>query len=214
MATNLSPGTDVSRTAKSTITLAMTGASGAQYAWRVLECLIAADHNVFFLISKAAQLVSATETSLSLPPKPQQMEAFLTDHFRAEPGQIRVFGPEQWMSPVASGSGAPSSMVICPASMGVISAIATGASNNLIERAADVAIKERRQLIVVPRESPFSEIHLENMLKLSRLGVVVLPASPGFYHEPKSIEDLVDFVVARILNQLGIEQSLMPRWGE
>ncbi|CAM3456965.1 flavin prenyltransferase UbiX [Parendozoicomonas haliclonae] len=196
------------------VTLAMTGASGAQYAWRLLECLIAADRDVFFMISKAAQLVSATETDMPLPGKPQLMESFLTDHYRAKPGQIRVFGPEQWMSPVASGSGAPSSMVICPASMGVVSAIATGASNNLIERAADVAIKERRQLIVVPRESPFSEIHLENMLKLSRMGVTILPASPGFYHQPREISDLVDFVVARILNQLGIEQSLMPRWGE
>ena len=98
--------------------------------------------------------------------------------------------------------------------MGVVSSIATGASNNLIERAADVALKERRQLILVPRESPFSEIHLENMLKLTRMGAVILPASPGFYNEPESISDLVDFVVARILNQLGIEQSLMPRWGE
>ena len=199
---------------RKTVTLAMTGASGAQYAWRLLECLVATDHNVFFMISKAAQLVSATETDVSLPARPQLMESFLTDRYRAEEGQIRVFGPEQWMSPVASGSGAPSSMVICPASMGAVSAIATGASNNLIERAADVALKERRQLILVPRESPFSEIHLENMLKLTRMGAVILPASPGFYHKPESISDMVDFVVARILNQLGIEQSLMPRWGE
>ncbi|MTI14630.1 flavin prenyltransferase UbiX [Sansalvadorimonas verongulae] len=199
---------------RETVTLAMTGASGAQYAWRLLECLVAADRNVFFMISKAAQLVSATETDVPLPARPQLMESFLTDRYRAREGQIRVFGPEQWMSPVASGSGAPSKIVICPASMGVVSAIATGASNNLIERAADVALKERRQLILVPRESPFSEIHLENMLKLTRMGAVILPASPGFYNEPESIGDLVDFVVARILNQLGIEQSLMPRWGE
>ncbi|WP_281645086.1 flavin prenyltransferase UbiX [Parendozoicomonas sp. Alg238-R29] len=197
-----------------TITLAVTGASGAQYAWRLLECLIAADRNVFFMISKAAQLVSATETDVSLPSRPQLMESCLIDRYRAQDGQIRVFGPEQWMSPVASGSGAPSRMVICPASMGVVSAIATGASNNLIERAADVALKERRQLILVPRESPFSEIHLENMLKLTRMGAVILPASPGFYQQPESVSDMVDFVVARILNQLGIEQALMPRWGE
>ena len=201
-------------TGRETVTLAVTGASGVQYAWRLLECLVAADRDVFFLISKAAQLVSATETDIPLPGRQQQMESFLTDMCRAKEGQIRVFGPEQWMSPVASGSGASSKMVICPASMGVVSAIATGASNNLIERAADVAIKERRQLILVPRESPFSEIHLENMLKLSRMGVVILPASPGFYHQPESISDMVDFVVARILNQLGIEQTLVPRWGE
>lgn len=117
------------------------------------------------------------------------------------------------MAPVASGSGAPSSMVICPCSTGTLSAIACGASNNLIERAADVALKERRKLILVPRESPYSTIHLENMLALSRMGAVILPASPGFYHRPQRVEDLVDFVVARILNQLGIENALLPRWG-
>ena len=118
------------------------------------------------------------------------------------------------MAPIASGSGRQHAMVICPCSMGTISAIASGASNNLIERAADVCIKERRKLIVVPRESPFSSIHLENLLKLSQLGVVILPASPGFYHQPQSIGDLVDFIVARIVSQLGIPQDLMPAWGE
>lgn len=196
------------------VTLAVTGASGSQYALRLLECLVQADVEVFFLISQAAQLVVATETELQLPPKPQALEAFLTDHYQARAGQIRVFGKQDWMSPVASGSGAPSAMVVCPCSTGTLSAIATGASNNLIERAADVALKERRQLILVPRESPYSTIHLENMLKLSRMGAVILPASPGFYHQPQSIDDLVDFVVARILNQLGIEQQLLKRWGE
>ena len=196
------------------VTLAVTGASGSLYALRLLECLVQADVEVFFLISQAAQLVMATETDLKLPPKPQAMEAFLTEHYQAKAGQIRVFGKQDWMSPVASGSGAPSAMVVCPCSTGTLSAIATGASNNLIERAADVALKERRQLILVPRESPYSTIHLENMLKLSQMGVTILPASPGFYHQPQSIDDLVDFVVARILNQLGIEQSLLKRWGE
>lgn len=196
------------------VTLAVTGASGAQYALRLLECLVRADVEVFFLISQAAQLVVATETELQLPPKPQALEAFLTEHYQARAGQIRVFGKQDWMSPVASGSGAPSAMVVCPCSTGTLSAIATGASNNLIERAADVALKERRQLILVPRESPYSTIHLENMLKLSQMGAVILPASPGFYHQPQSIDDLVDFVVARILNQLGIEQDLLKRWGE
>ena len=117
------------------------------------------------------------------------------------------------MAPVASGSGAPSAMVVVPCSMGTLSAIAT-ASNNLIERAADVALKERRQLILVPREAPFSSIHLENMLKLSRMGAVILPASPGFYQQPQTVDDLVDFVVARILNLLQIPQDMLPRWGE
>lgn len=196
------------------VTLAVTGASGAQYALRLLECLVRADVEVFFLISQAAQLVVATETELQLPPKPQALEAFLTEHYQARAGQIRVFGKQDWMSPVASGSGAPSAMVVCPCSTGTLSAIACGASNNLIERAADVALKERRKLILVPRESPYSTIHLENMLKLSQMGAVILPASPGFYHQPQSIDDLVDFVVARILNQLGIEQDLLKRWGE
>jgi len=196
------------------VTLAVTGASGSQYALRLLECLVRADVEVFFLISQAAQLVVATETELQLPPKPQALEAFLTEHYQAREGQIRVFGKQDWMSPVASGSGAPAAMVVCPCSTGTLSAIATGASNNLIERAADVTLKERRQLILVPRESPYSTIHLENMLKLSRMGAVILPASPGFYHQPQSIDDLVDFVVARILNQLGIEQDLLRRWGE
>lgn len=196
------------------VTLAVTGASGSHYALRLLECLVQAEVEVFFLISQAAQLVMATETDMQLPPKPQALEAFLTEHYQARAGQIRVFGKQDWMSPVASGSGAPSAMVVCPCSTATLSAIATGASSNLIERAADVALKERRQLILVPRESPYSTIHLENMLKLSQMGAVILPASPGFYHQPQTINDLVDFVVARILNQLGIEQVLLKRWGE
>ena len=141
------------------------------------------------------------------------MEAFLTDHYRAKAGQIKVFGAEQWMSPVASGSGAPSKMVVCPCSTGSLSAIACGASNNLIERAADVALKERRKLILVPREAPYSEIHLEHMLKLTRMGAVILPASPGFYNKPSTVDDMVDFVVARILSQLDIDQQFNAALG-
>jgi flavin prenyltransferase len=196
------------------VTLAVTGASGAQYAMRLLECLVQAGVEVSFLISQAAQLVVATETQWQLPAKPQALEAYLSEQFAAKPGQIRVYGKQDWMAPVASGSGAPAAMVVCPCSTGSLSAIATGASNNLIERAADVALKERRKLILVPREAPFSTIHLENMLKLSQVGAVILPASPGFYHRPESVADLIDFVVARILNQLGIDQQLLPRWGE
>lgn len=196
------------------VTLALTGASGAQYGLRLLECLVRADVEVSFLISQAAQLVVATETDWRLPAKPQALEAFLTERLAAAEGQIRVFGKQDWMAPVASGSGAPGAMVVCPCSTGTLSAIATGASNNLIERAADVALKERRQLILVPREAPYSNIHLENMLKLSQMGAVILPASPGFYHKPNSIDELIDFVVARILNQLGVEQTLLARWGE
>ena len=204
--------TDVQKSTQR-ITLAITGASGVQYGFRLLQCLVASGVQVLCLVSRAARVVSAVEADMTLPEDDSELEAFLTGYARAKPGQVKVFGDEQWMSPVASGSGAPSQMVVCPCSTGSLSAIATGASNNLIERAADVALKERRKLILVPREAPYSEIHLEHMLKLTRIGAVVIPASPGFYNKPESVEDMVDFVVARILNQLGCEQRLMPGWG-
>ncbi|WP_188152343.1 flavin prenyltransferase UbiX [Teredinibacter waterburyi] len=197
-----------------TITLAMTGASGADYGLRLLQCLLAANCRVYLLISRAAEVVINTETTMSLPEGAAAQQAFLASRFDAVPNQLVVFSREDWFSPVASGSSSPSSMVVCPASGGTLSAIAQGASNNLIERAADVALKERRQLILVPRETPYSEIHLKNMLALTQMGAVVLPASPGFYTKPNGIEDLIDFIVARILDQLNIEQELFPRWGE
>lgn len=197
-----------------TITLAMTGASGAQYGLRLLECLVEANCQVYFLISEAAHIVIEAETELSLPRDEDELEEFLCDYYDAEPEQIRVFGKRDWFSPVASGSASPTTTVICPASGGTISAVACGASNNLIERAADVAIKERRQLIMVPREMPFSEIHLENMHKLARMGVTIMPASPGFYQRPQSVQDMIDFVVARLLDHLDVEQNLLSRWGE
>lgn len=195
------------------VSLAITGASGVQYALRLLECLVAQNVQVMVMISKAAQVVTAAETEIKLPGTPEAQESFLTELYGAAEGQIRVFGRENWFAPVASGSGAPSSMVICPCSTGTLSAVATGASNNLIERAADVTLKERRKLILVPREAPYSEIHLEHMLKLTRMGAVVVPASPGFYHKPESVNDMVDFIVARILSQLDLPQELMPAWG-
>ncbi|MBW7472860.1 flavin prenyltransferase UbiX [Marinobacter sp. F4218] len=197
-----------------TINLAFTGASGAQYGLRLLQCLVAAGCRVHVMISRAAQVVIATETDLKLPGTPPGMQATLTEWAQADPGQVLVFGREDWFAPPASGSGEKAPLVICPCSTGTLSALATGASNNLIERAGDVALKERRQLILVPREAPFSEVHLENMLKLNRMGAVIMPASPGFYHKPASVQDLVDFVVARVLDHLEISQDLMPRWGE
>ena len=196
------------------VTLAITGASGAQYGLRLLECLLAAGCPVHFMISKAALLVVAPETDDTLPAKPQALHAYLVERFACPPDQLQVHGPEDWMAAVASGSGAPTRMVVCPASTGTLSAIACGASNNLIERAADVALKERRQLILVTREMPLSSIHLQHMLSLSQMGATIMPASPGFYRRPQSVEDIVDFVVARILDHLDIEQSLVPRWGE
>lgn len=195
------------------ITLAITGASGSAYALRLLECLIAANYQVYVLCSSAAKVVFNTEVGLKLPSSPDAASQFLTDKFQAKPEQITVFGKEQWFSPVASGSAAPKQMIVCPCSTGTLAAISQGMSDNLIERAADVVIKERGQLILVPRETPFSTIHLQNMLSLSQQGVTIMPAAPGFYHNPKSIDDLVDFMVGRMLDHLGIEQSIMPRWG-
>lgn len=197
-----------------TINLAFTGASGAQYGLRLLQCLVAAGCRVNVMVSRAAQVVIATETHLKLPGTPPAMQDTLTEWAQAESGQVLVFGREDWFAPPASGSGEKAPLVVCPCSTGTLSALATGASNNLIERAGDVALKERRQLILVPREAPFSEVHLENMLKLTRMGAVIMPASPGFYHKPESVEDLVDFIVARLLDHLDIPQDLMPRWGE
>lgn len=197
-----------------TVNLALTGASGAQYGLRLLQCLLAAGCRVHFMISKAAQVVVATETDIKLPGSPAAMQGHLAELYNAEADQLLVFGREDWFAPPASGSGSRAPLVICPCSTGTLSALATGASNNLIERAGDVALKERRSLILVPREAPMSEVHLENMLKLTRMGAVIMPASPGFYHCPRSIEDLIDFIVARILDHLDLPQDLMPRWGQ
>ncbi len=196
------------------VTLALTGASGAEYGLRLLQCLIEARQRVYLMVSQPAQIVLATETDLKLKANPQELQAQLSERYQAAPEQLQVFGKEQWMAPVASGSNAPRAMVVCPCSTGTLSAIACGASNNLIERAADVMLKEGRQLILVPRETPLSAIHLENMLKLARLGCTIMPAAPGFYHRPTRIEDLIDFIVARILDHLGIDHQLLPRWGE
>ncbi|MCW9023468.1 MAG: UbiX family flavin prenyltransferase [Gammaproteobacteria bacterium] len=198
---------------QSPIIIAMTGASGAAYGLRLLECVLAAGRPVYFMVSKAAQMVLATETDLDIPARPAEMERWLTDYYQAKKGQLSVFGREQWMAPVASGSHTASHMVVCPCTTGTLSAIAQGSSDNLIERAADVMIKEKRGLVMVVRETPFSTIHLENMLRLAQAGATILPANPGFYQQPESIDDLVDFVVARILDHIDVSHSLLPRWG-
>ena len=195
------------------IAVGMTGASGAQYGLRLVECLIKARRRVYLMLSRPAQLVIGLETEFKLPGRPGEIARALGARFGASDGQLQVLGPEEWTAPVASGSGAPCAMVVCPCSMATLSSIAVGASRSLLERAADVMLKEGRKLILVPRETPLSAIHLENMLKLARLGVVMLPANPGFYHRPQRVEDLVDFVVARVLDHLGVEHSLAPRWG-
>lgn len=196
-----------------TITLALTGASGMPYGIRLLEMLLQGGKQVNLLYSKVAQIVAQQEMNFTLPANAKEAQAFLGRQFHAQEGQLHVFGREEWFAPVASGSNPADAMVICPCTMGTLAAIAAGMSQNLIERAADVTLKENRSLIIVPREMPFSAIHLENMLKLARAGTVILPANPGFYHHPKTIQDMVDFVVARILDHLEVKHTLIPRWG-
>ncbi len=195
------------------IALAITGASGAAYALRLLEVLLRQGERVDLMVSAPGHIVISMETELKLPGRPAEIQRVLSETYAAADGQLRVFGREEWTAPVASGSSAPRAMVVCPCTTGTLAGIAAGTSQNLIERAADVAIKEGRPLILVPRETPFSAIHLENMLKLARLGVIILPPNPGFYHNPATLADVVNFVVARILDQLGIDNDLSPRWG-
>lgn len=197
-----------------TITVALTGASGLPYGLRLIDCLVQAGKRVWVLSSQAAQIVARQEMQLSLPSRPAELRDWLSARSGATAGQLDVFGREEWFAPVASGSNPADAMVVCPCSMGTLAAIAHGMSDNLIERAADVTIKEGRRLILVPRETPLSVIHLENMLKLARLGAVILPPAPGFYTHPQSVDDMVDFIVARILDQLGVDHALLPRWGE
>lgn len=197
----------------STIAVALTGASGMPYGLRLVQCLIGSGACVYLLYSQAAHIVAKQELDLTIPARAPEAEKFFSERYGAKPGQLRVFAREDWFAPVASGSNPADAMVICPCSMGTLAAVAAGLSDSLIERAADVMIKEKRRLILVPRETPFSVLHLENMLRLANAGAVILPANPGFYHHPKSVDDLVDFIVARVLDQLGIAHQLMARWG-
>ena len=197
-----------------TITLALTGASGMPYGIRLLEQLLLHQQRVYLLYSQVAQIVARQEMDLSLPSNPKDAESYFNQRYQLPEGQLRVFGREEWFAPVASGSNPADAMVICPCTTGTLSAIAIGLNQKLIERAADVMLKENRPLILVPREMPFSMLHLENMLKLARSGAIIMPANPGFYHHPQTIGDMVDFVVARILDHLKINHSLMPRWGD
>jgi 4-hydroxy-3-polyprenylbenzoate decarboxylase len=198
----------MSAAAERPIVMAVTGASGAPYAVRLLKALVERKQRVSLIVSDHGLRLLDTEMGISSVSQ-------LREHIGA-PGWdalVDVYDDRDRGAAPASGSALSAGMVICPCSMGTMSAIAVGASRSLVERAADVALKERRRLILVPRETPYSAIHLENMLTLTRAGAVVLPASPGFYHRPRGIDDLVNFVVARVLDHLGVEHSLVPRWG-
>ena len=190
------------------IVVAITGASGAPYAVRLLEALTDAQRKVQLIVSSHGVRLLDTEMGIA------SVDA-LRSHVGAErwDRSITVFDDGDRGATPASGSALSDGMVICPCSMGTLSAISIGASRSLVERAADVALKERRKLILVPRETPLSAVHLENMLRLTHAGAIVMPAAPGFYHRPRSIDDLVNFVVARVLDQLGVEHALVRRWG-
>lgn len=196
------------------ICLALTGASGMFYGLRLLDCLLSAERRVMLVYSPAAQAVARQEIGLDLTDNPKKAQEVLLQRFGHPDAQLEVYGHEDWEAPIASGSNPPAAMVVCPCTMGTLGALANGLSDNLIERAADVVLKEGKKLVLVPRETPLSVIHLENMLRLARAGAIILPPSPGFYHHPRSVGEIVDFVVARILDQLSIKHQLNKPWGE
>jgi len=195
------------------VVLAITGASGAVYGIRLCEELLAAGHSVTTLISRAGFAVLGTEAGLDWEGNEQEVSALLRERFRASENNLRFFAEDNLLAPIASGSSAPDAMVVCPCSMGTLAGVASGYSRNLLERCADVMLKERRPLVLVPRETPLSEIHLENMLKLARMGVRLVPPVPAFYHAPRTVEDMVNFVVGKVVEALGIEHRLYRPWG-
>jgi 4-hydroxy-3-polyprenylbenzoate decarboxylase len=191
------------------LVMAITGASGAPYAVRLLESLIAASRSVQLIVSAHGLRLLRTESDIdSVEVLRKRVGAAAWDRC------VTTFDDADRGAPPASGSALSAGMVICPCSMGTVAAIAMGTSRSLVERAADVALKERRKLILVPRETPLSAIHLENMLRVTRAGALVMPAAPGFYHRPTKIDDLVNFVVARVLDHLAVSHTLSARWGD
>jgi 4-hydroxy-3-polyprenylbenzoate decarboxylase len=192
--------------------LGITGASGAPYAARILEALTEADCEVGVCASSAGVEVLATELYGKARLSRDETLSRLLEHARG--GEVTLYEPTDWRSPYASGSAKVDAYLICPCSMGTLGTIASGAMSNLIHRAASVALKEGRKLVVMPRETPLSAIHLENMLTLQRAGATILFLAPGFYHGAETVDDLVDFIAARALDQLGLDNALIRRWGE
>lgn len=194
-------------------TVAISGASGSPYAHRLLQMLVKGGHTITLCISGDGLSILKDETGLKLKGSETEIQSALTRHFKARKGQITYFDEEHMYAPIASGSVKVDAMVVIPCSMKTLASIANGFTSNLVERAADVMIKEKRKLIVVPRETPLSAIHLRNMLTLAELGCHIIPAMPAFYHHPKHISDMVDFIAARVLDSMGVENELSPRWG-
>jgi len=195
------------------IVVAITGASGSIYGLRLVEELLKQENRVILLFSKAGLEVMRYETGLGWEGTTGQRLQLMRDYFGGD-RHLEHLGCDDLFAAIASGSSAPDAVIIAPCSMGTAGRLAAGLSGNLIERVADVALKERRDLILVPRETPLSAIHLENLLKLSRAGAQILPAMPAFYHKPQSLAEAVDFVVGKILDSLGVAHSLFTRWGE
>lgn len=196
------------------IVLAITGASGVSYGLRLAKELLRGGSRLSVLISKTGFEVLRHETGLAWVGNEAEVLRCLAAYFNDSTGYLEYYAEDNFFAPVASGSSVPDAMVICPCTMGTLSRVACGNSGNLLERCADVVLKERRTLVVVPRETPLSEIHLENMLKLSRMGARIVPAMPAFYQKPGSVDDMVDFVAGKALDALGIEHDLYRRWGE
>jgi len=190
----------------------LTGASGHAYARRLIQALVAAGHGVDLSVTGSGAKVLRHEEGVVLAPGDAATEGLCEWLGREVAEHVRVFAADAVEAPPSSGTSLTAAVILCPCSMGTLARVAAGFSSNLVERAADVALKEGRALVVVPRESPLSEIHLENMLRLARLGAVVLPAAPGFYHHPSGIDDLLDHVVGKILDRLGLASTRGARW--
>lgn len=197
----------------STYTIAISGASGAPYAYRVLQMLVKGGHKIYLCISGDGLSILNDETDLKLKGSETDVQYALEKHFASGEGQITYFDEDYLYAPIASGSIKVDAMAVIPCSMKTLASIANGFASNLIERAADVMLKERRNLIIVPRETPLSAIHLNNMLTLARAGCHIIPAMPAFYHHPKKVSDMVDFIAGRVLDSMGVENDLSPRWG-
>lgn len=194
-------------------TIAITGASGAPYGLKLLQELIRGGHTVSLCMSREGISILHDETGLMLKGSEIDIQNILERTLHAEKGQFRYFEEENLYAPIASGSSKVDAMIVIPCTMKTLASIAHGFASNLIERAADVMLKEKRKLIIVPRETPLSAIHLRNMLTLAELGCHIIPAMPAFYHHPKNIQDMVDFIVGRVMDSLGLENDLSPRWG-
>lgn len=193
--------------------VAITGASGSIYGIRLLEYLVNNGFRIYLTITKEGWYILKEETGFFCEGSETEINSYICRYFKAEPGNLHYYNEENLFAPIASGSVQTDGMIVVPCSMKAAASIACGLASNLPERAADVTLKEKRNLIIVPRETPLNSIHLRNLLTLSEMGVHVIPAMPAFYNNPKTIDDIADFIAGRILDSLHIENTLYQRWG-